>query len=351
MHVLFQEMVSPQMQQQIAADPKERKKFAGEVKKLLAVAQVAEQEGYGKRPEVQAQTALLIDLDLMRAYRKKHPEFKVTDAQVAAYYQAHPNEFDTFLQTNPRFQQQAQGPQRESFKQQYGEFKVTAELARKEGLDQDAATRLGILLDSSQILQNAYLSEVDKNADKLVSDAKISDYYNGHPSEFEEVRVRHVLISSQPEYAEKGADKDAQPKGLSKEEARKKAQDVLDRARKGEDFAKLAEAYSDDPGSNKRGGEYDFFAHGTMVQEFENAAFALKPGEVSDIVPTQFGFHIIKLEARRPGPPPTDPKVRQQIIDKLKQTLIEARIAEIAEKSLIVVPEDFDTTPKPSAPR
>lgn len=359
MHILFQEMVPPKLQQEIAANPVEKKKFVNAVKQLLAVAHLAEQEGYGKRPEVQAQTALQIDLNLNQAYRKKHPEFKATDAQVAAYYQAHPNEFDSFVQATPRLQQEAQRPQREALKQQFGEFKVIAELARKENLDQDAVTRLAILIASSQALQGAYLSDLDKNADKLVSDAKIDGYYKEHPSEFEEVRVRHVLISMLPgpeddpddKQNDKSASKDKQPKARSTEDARKRAQEVLDRARKGEDFAKLAEQYSDDPGSNKNGGAYDFFPRGMMVPEFENAAFALKPGEISDLVPTQFGFHIIKLEARRPGSPPADPKVRQRIIDSLKQKIIEDRIAEIADKSPVVVPEDFDTTPKPGAPR
>ncbi|MFY9570841.1 MAG: peptidylprolyl isomerase, partial [Blastocatellia bacterium] len=142
----------------------------------------------------------------------------------------------------------------------------------------------------------------------------------------------------------KEADK---PKALSKDEARHKAQLLLDRARKGEDFAKLATENSDDPGSKDKGGEYDFFGRGRMVPAFDNAAFALKPGEISDLVETQFGFHIIKLEERRSGAAPgSDQKVRQQILDKLKQDKITAKIDEIAASSDVVVPEDFDTTPK-----
>ncbi|HKP88165.1 MAG TPA: peptidylprolyl isomerase [Blastocatellia bacterium] len=351
MEILFHEVMPPNAQQEIASNPEEKKKFLDDLRKLLAVAQAAENEGYAQRPEVQAQTALSSDARLNQAYRAKHPEVKVTDEQVNAYYQSHPNDFENFLQNNPRFQQQAQGPQRETFKKQYGEFKVMADLGRKEKLDEQDATRLQMLIESSQILQNAYLGEMDKNADKLVSDADIEQYYNDHKADFDEVHVRHVLISTQP--PPPGGDEDAKKdetksKPLTKEQARQKAESVLERARKGEDFAKLAKENSDDPGSKDKGGEYDFFPRGQMVPEFENAAFSLKPGEISDIVETTFGYHIIKLENRRPGPPANDPKVRQQIIAKMKEQKIKDRIDEIAKESDIVVPEDFDTTLKPA---
>ena len=356
MEVIFQELLPPQKQQQIAASPEERKKLVAEIKNLLAVAHVADQEGYAQRPEVQSQLSFQQDIAFSNAYRKKFPDMKVTDEEIAAYHQAHPKDFDDFLQSNPRFQQQAQGPQREELKKQFGEFKVISERARKEGLDREDVVRLQMLLDRSQALAGAYLSELQKNADKLVSDADVDQYYKEHPSDLDEVRVRHILISTQPkEEAEPEAGaKDSKdkkpaekPKTLTKEEARKKSQELLDRARKGEDFAKLAKENSDDAGSKDKGGEYDFFGHGRMVPEFEKAAFALKPGEISDLVETEFGFHIIKLEERRSAPAPSnDEKVKQQIIDKLKQEKLEARIAEIADKSGVVVPEDFNTTPK-----
>lgn len=363
MQLIFQELVPPQQQQQIASDPEERKKLAADIRKLLAVAQVAEQEGYAERPELKTQLSFQQDRALNDAYRKKNPDLKVSDEEINAYHLNHPKEFDDFLQSNPRAAQQAsQGPQqREEMRKQLGEFKVIADRARKEGLDREDLTRLQLLLNRSQALAGSYLGELQKNVDTLVGDADIEQYYRDHPAEFDEIRVRHILISTQPkpespepdDAKDKGAKaKPAEkPKTLTKDEALKKSKELLDRARKGEDFAKLATENSDDQGSKDKGGEYDFFGHGKMVPAFEQAAFALKPGEISEPVETQFGYHIIKLEERRSAAAPTtDEKVRQQIVEKLKQEKIEARINEITAQSDVVVPDDFDTTPKVGQP-
>src|SRR4029078_12288148 len=102
------------------------KKLAAEIKKLLAVAQVAEQEGFAQKPEIQSQLAFQQDIALNNAFRKKSPDVKIPEEKMAAYHAANPKAFDEFLQSNPRFQQQAQGPQREELKKQFGEFKVIA---------------------------------------------------------------------------------------------------------------------------------------------------------------------------------------------------------------------------------
>jgi peptidyl-prolyl cis-trans isomerase C len=367
MEVIYQELLPLQRQQQIAADPEEKKKFVSEIKKLLAVAEAAEQGGYAEKAELKSQLSFQQDIALNNAFRKKYPEATISDEEINQFQQTHPKDFDDFLQSNPRFQQVAQGPQREELKKQFGEFKIIAERARKEGLDREDITRLQILLERSQALAGAYVGDLQKNADSLVTDQDVEQYFKDHPSEFDEIRVRHILVSTQPkpvteDQEEPGGEKDKktantkdkkpaeESKTLTKEEARAKAQALLDRARKGEDFAKLAQQNSDDPGSKDKGGEYDFFGHGQMVPEFDKAAFALKPGEISDLVETQFGYHIIKLEQRRAAQEPSaNQKIKQQIVDKLKQEKVEARINELAEKSHVVVPDNFDTIPKVAA--
>ncbi|MBI3651929.1 MAG: peptidyl-prolyl cis-trans isomerase [Acidobacteria bacterium] len=253
---------------------------------------------------------------------------------------------------------QAQGPQAEGMKKEFAQIKILAARARNDKLDQDEAFQLRALLERSNVLARAYITDL-QDGDKLVNDADIEQYYNDHKDEFEEVRARHILISTSPEpesdkpSAADAKDKkeaDKKPKTLSKDEARKKAQGILDRVRKGEDFAKLAEEYSADPVSKTKGGDLGYFAKGAMVPEFDKVAFALKPGEISDLVETSFGFHIIKVEDHRIKPL-NDEATKKQIADKVKQKKVEDHIKEIADKSSVQVAEDFNVTPKPMEPQ
>lgn len=129
------------------------------------------------------------------------------------------------------------------------------------------------------------------------TDADARKYAEDYPARFEQpesVRASHILLSTvDPETKGQLAD----DKKLAK---RKVAEDLLKRARAGEDFAKLAKEFSEDPGSRENGGEYKF-PRGQMVPEFENAAFALATNQISDLVTTQFGYHIIKLSEKYPA--------------------------------------------------
>ncbi len=124
--------------------------------------------------------------------------------------------------------------------------------------------------------------------DVTYEDGELQGYYRHHLDQFEipeQVKAAHILIKLPP---------DASPE--LKEQKRKLAAEVLEKARAGQDFAQLAKKYSDDPGSAAKGGELGLFPRGTMVAPFEKAAFSLAPGQISDIVESPFGFHIIKVE-------------------------------------------------------
>jgi len=140
-----------------------------------------------------------------------------------------------------------------------------------------------------------------------VPDAQIADYYKTHQQEFtvpEQVHARHILIQAKTQDA---AGWDA---------ALATARDVRAKAVAG-DFAAVARKYSEDPGSKDSGGDLGLFPRGRMVKEFEDAAFSLKAGEVSQPVRSQFGYHVIKVDERRPASVSPLADVRDIVREKL----------------------------------
>ena len=125
----------------------------------------------------------------------------------------------------------------------------------------------------------------------VITDAETKAYYDGNPQMFKQpaqVKASHILIK-----VDAGAD------DAKKAEARKKIETVQQKVKAGGDFAELAKEYSEGP-SNTRGGDLGFFRRGQMVKPFEDAAFAMKANEVSEIIETRFGYHIIKVYEIKP---------------------------------------------------
>ena len=154
----------------------------------------------------------------------------------------------------------------------------------------------------------------------------MKSYYDSHQEEFktpEMVRARHILIRVSPSSTDQ-----------EKKKAREKAEEILAKIKKGEDFEKLATQFSEDPGSKQRGGDLGFFPRGRMVKSFEDAAFSLKPGEVSGIVETQFGFHIIKLEEKKEAGVEPFETAREKIRQKLLQEKMKTEVAEFINESM-----------------
>jgi peptidyl-prolyl cis-trans isomerase D len=148
-----------------------------------------------------------------------------------------------------------------------------------------------------------------------VDDADIQSYYDKNRDQFrtpEQVRARHILIKTPAV----GADGKIDQKGV--DAARAKAQDILKQVKAGGNFAELAKKYSEDPGSAQNGGELPPFGKGQMVPEFEKAAFAQNPGQISDLVQTSYGFHIIQTEAKTPAGVKPLSEVKSQIEQQLR---------------------------------
>jgi peptidyl-prolyl cis-trans isomerase C len=180
--------------------------------------------------------------------------------------------------------------------------KAIAIVARKQGLDKDPAVQREIARAQDAALQNALLT---RDISPLVTDAAVHARYDkeikGKPGE-EEVHAAHILVPTEDE-----------------------AKAVVAELNKGGDFAALAKQHSKDPGS-ANGGDLGWFKAGDMVPEFAAAAFALKPGEITQTpVKTRFGWHVIKLEERRQAAPPT----YEQAHDELRQTMIQESLRKV----------------------
>ena len=151
---------------------------------------------------------------------------------------------------------------------------------------------------NKQQIQGAMARIVLKRELKVnVTDAEARKYYDDYPARFEEpemVRASHILLTtSDPKTNTELSDEQKAAK-------RKQMEGILKRARAGEDFAALAKEYSEDPGSKEKGGEYKF-PRGQMVPEFEATAFSLNTNQISDIIITRYGYHIIKLSEKIPA--------------------------------------------------
>ena len=145
------------------------------------------------------------------------------------------------------------------------------------------------------------------NKDNSVTNDEIKKYYDENKDDFyiDQVEASHILIKTIDDEDKKLSDE-------KKAEAKKKAEEVLAKAKAGEDFSELAKEYSQDTVSAKNGGDLGFFKKGEMVKPFEEAAFSMKVGEISDLVESDFGYHIIKV---------TDKEDRQKTFDEVKETI------------------------------
>jgi len=157
-----------------------------------------------------------------------------------------------------------------------------------------------------------------------VTDAEVKKFYDDHPADFEQpemAHVRHILLMTMDPVTRAPLTADQQ------KAKQKQADDLLKRIRGGADFATLAKQYSEDPGSKDNGGEMPAFPRGQMVPEFEAAAFSLTNNQVSDVITSPYGYHIIKSIDKTPAKklvltdktPPSDTTVASKIKDYLAQ--------------------------------
>jgi peptidyl-prolyl cis-trans isomerase C len=158
--------------------------------------------------------------------------------------------------------------------------------------------------------------------DLAVTEEESRNFYNENPEQFkqaEQVKASHILIKVQPTADE-----------AKKTEARKKIESVQGKLKKGDEFADVAKEYSEGP-SKSRGGDLGYFKRGQMVKPFEDAAFSMNVDQVSGVVETQFGYHIIKVTDKKPASTSTYPEVKDQLQEQLKQQKTRQAVGEYVD--------------------
>ncbi|HUI57437.1 MAG TPA: peptidylprolyl isomerase [Bryobacteraceae bacterium] len=201
-------------------------------------------------------------------------------------------QFDRLIGLLPQQNQAAaRGPGRKQFADFVVQILELAQEGRRLKLDQTTDYQTLVTFQQANVLAGLTADEIRKNLKP--SDADLHKYYDGHKAEFEQVHARHILIRFQ------GSPVPVKPgqKDLSDAEALAKVQDLRKEIQGGADFAAVAKRESDDAASGANGGDLGTFHHGQMVPSFEQAAFALKPGDLSEPVKSQYGYHLIRVES------------------------------------------------------
>jgi peptidyl-prolyl cis-trans isomerase C len=216
--------------------------------------------------------------------------------------------------------------------EQYGDLETMAIEARKRMLDQSPATKEMLSVQTDNVLANLLAKKITEDAH--FTDLDLRAYYNAHKEEFEEAKGGHILIRF------KGSSVPLRPneKDLTDAEALAKAQEIRAKIVAGADFATLAKAESDDTGSAAKGGELGAFKHGQMVKPFDEAAFTIPVGQVSDPVRTPFGYHLIKISARTSK---TFEEAKPDIEKQLKPKIVKEEMDKIKAQTPVTLNDEY----------
>jgi peptidyl-prolyl cis-trans isomerase C len=226
----------------------------------------------------------------------------------------------------------ARGPGRKQFADEIVRVLVLADEGKHRKLDETSAYKTQAQFQAENLLAGKTLGEMSK-----VDDAELHKYYDAHKTDFEQVRARHILIRA------KGSPMPGDPakKELTDEEALAKAQEIRKKIVDGADFAKLATEESDDS-SKSAGGDLNFFKRGQLVPPFEQAAFAMKVGDVSEPVKTPFGYHIIKVEDKREQ---SFDEAKTDIQRKLQPERSKTVVEDLVKKTSVKLDPEFFAPP------
>jgi len=258
-------------------------------------------------------------------------------------------EIDHLIDMIPQqYRAQARSVGKRQFADNIVRLRVMAQEAKRRNLDQTQAFKDQIAFQTENLLAQSLYTDLTTNT--KVDEATSRAYYDQHKSEYLQCKARHVLVRFKGSPVPAGKDKDGKErKELTEEEALARAKEIRKKLVDGADFAALAKADSDDVGSAANGGDLGNFGHGRMVPAFEEVAFKIPIGEISEPVKSQFGYHIIQVQERKDK---TYEEVKPEIDRKLPVEMAQKTMEKLKEDAKVTMdPEYFGpapgTTPAP----
>ncbi|HUR81375.1 MAG TPA: peptidylprolyl isomerase [Thermoanaerobaculia bacterium] len=251
------------------------------------------------------------------------------------------SEFESALKTLPeQYQQYAMGAGKKQFAEDYLRMKMLAAAGTKAGLDKDADVLRQLNLMKENLVANAQLQKIEDSI--KLSDEELKKIYDTRKSDYEQVKARHILIA----FKGSPAAQEGKPE-LTEEQAKAKAEDLRKQIVEGKaKFEDVAAKESDDAGTGSRGGDLGEFNRGQMVPEFEKAAFEAKVGDVTPVVRTQFGFHIIKIDEH--GMTPFE-QVKAPLERTERQQRLQATLEKMKTDAKATFNDTYFTPPAPPA--
>ncbi|HKR62741.1 MAG TPA: peptidylprolyl isomerase [Thermoanaerobaculia bacterium] len=251
------------------------------------------------------------------------------------------SEFESAVKTLPaEYQQYAQGPGKKQFAEDYLRMKMLSAQGTKAGLDKDPAITRQLTLMRENLIAQAQMKKIE--SDIVLTDEDLKKVYDANKDSYEQVKARHILIA----FKGSPAAQSGKPE-LTEEQAKAKAEDLRKQLVAGASFEELAKKESDDTGSGSQGGSLGEFNKGQMVPEFEKAAFEAKPGELTPVVRTQFGYHIIKVDEHSYTP---FAQVQPVIEKQERQNRLQAALEKMKTDAKVTFNDAYFAPPAPPTP-
>jgi len=242
-------------------------------------------------------------------------------------------QLDSIIESLPeQYRATAKGAGRKQFADNVVRILVLSQEGKRRKLNETTSYQAQSAFQNANLLAGLTYTQLGK--DVTLDEATVHKYYDDHKQEFEQVRARHILVRMQ------GSPLPVKPgqKELTEAEALAKATELRKKIEGGADFAALATAESDDTNSAAKGGDLGAFKHGQMVPSFDQAAFAMKPGDLSQPVKSQFGYHIIKVEAHESK---TFEEVRPDLEHRLRPEMQQKALEELQKKTNVVLDPEY----------